>query len=130
MVGEELDYLFCNEEESQVWCGTQDLDAICSQMARLARTVCLTRGAKGCLVLENGQRTEVPAAAVQALDTNGAGDMFAGAFLYAVTHGHGHTQAAWLANQAAGRVVGQYGNRLNAQSMGEIKARFAQYTGA
>ena len=60
MVGNGLDFLFCNEEESQVWCGTQDLDAICRQMGQLARTVCLTRSAKGCLVLENGQRTEVP----------------------------------------------------------------------
>lgn len=130
MVGEGLDYLFCNEEESQVWCGTQDLDAICAQMARLARTVCLTRGAKGCLVLENGQRTEVPAASVKALDTNGAGDMFAGAFLYAVTHGHSYAQAAWLANQAAGRVVSQYGNRLSQAAMAEVKAAFEQHVAA
>lgn len=129
MVGDGLDYLFCNEEEAQVWCGTKDLDAICQQMGQMARTVCLTRGAKGCLVLENGQRTAVPAASVVAKDTNGAGDMFAGAFLYAVTHGHSHAQAAWLANQAAGRVVTQYGNRLNAENMAEIKTQFAQHIG-
>ena len=56
--------------------------------------------------------------------------MFAGAFLYAVTHGHSHTQAAWLANQAAGRVVSQYGNRLNQAAMAEIKTRFAQHLGS
>lgn len=128
MVGNGLDFLFCNEEESQVWCGTQDLDAICRQMGQLARTVCLTRSAKGCLVLENGQRTEVPSAPVKALDTNGAGDMFAGAFLYAVTHGHSHAQAAWLANHAAGRVVSQYGNRLSKQTVADIKASFEQHT--
>jgi sugar/nucleoside kinase (ribokinase family) len=126
MVGDGLDYLFCNEEEAQVWCGSQDADAICSQLSQIARVVCLTRSAKGCLVLEGTQRTEVPAANVKALDTNGAGDMFAGAFLYAVTHGHSHAEAAWLANQAAGRVVSQYGNRLNAGAMAEIKAQFAQ----
>jgi sugar/nucleoside kinase (ribokinase family) len=129
MVGDGLDFLFCNEEESQVWCGSQDLDEICRQMSQLARTVCLTRSAKGCVVLEGGQRTEVPAASVKALDTNGAGDMFAGAFLYAVTHGHSHAQAAWLANQSAGRVVSQYGNRLSNEAMAEVKARFAQHAG-
>jgi sugar/nucleoside kinase (ribokinase family) len=46
--------------------------------------------------------------------------------LYAVTHGHSHTQAAWLANQAAAQVVSQYGNRLSAEAMGGIKARFEQ----
>jgi sugar/nucleoside kinase (ribokinase family) len=56
--------------------------------------------------------------------------MFAGAFLYAVTHGHNHAQAAWLANQAAGRVVSQYGNRLNQAQMDDIKATFTQHVGA
>lgn len=129
MIGDGLDYLFCNEEEAQVWCGTKDLDAICQQLGALARTVCLTRGARGCLVLSGTQRTEVPAHRVTALDTNGAGDMFAGAFLYAVTHGHDHAQAAMLANQAAGQVVSQYGNRLSRATMAEVKARFTQHAG-
>jgi sugar/nucleoside kinase (ribokinase family) len=122
-----LDYLFCNEEEAQVWCGTQELASICQQLGAQARVVCLTRSAKGCVVLEGGQQTEVPAAKVKAIDTNGAGDMFAGAFMYAVTHGHGHAQAAWLANQCAGRVVSQYGNRLSQGAMDQLRADFVHY---
>lgn len=122
-----LDYLFCNEEEAQVWCGSKDLAEICQQVSQLAATVCLTRSAKGCIVLESGTQTEVPAAPVKAVDTNGAGDMFAGAFLYAVTQGHSHAQAAWLANQAAGTVVSQFGNRLDSSAMAAIKQRYATY---
>ena len=70
----------------------------------------------------------MPAAQVKAVDTNGAGDMFAGAFLYAVTKGHNHADAAWLANQSAGQVVSQYGNRLTLEAMQQIKARFEQHT--
>ena len=126
IIGQGLDYLFCNEEEAQVWCGSKDLPAICQQMSQLARIVCLTRGPLGCVVLEGSQQTTVPAVSVKALDTNGAGDMFAGAFMYAATHGHSHAQAAWLANQAAAQVVSQYGNRLSLEAMGAIKARFTQ----
>ncbi|OYU44222.1 MAG: adenosine kinase [Burkholderiales bacterium PBB4] len=122
-----LDYLFCNEEEATVWCGTKVLNAVCAQMGQLARVVCLTRGAKGCIVLQNGTQTVVPAAAVKAVDTNGAGDMFAGAFLFAVTHGHSLEKAAWLANQAAGQVVTQYGNRLSSAAMAEVSSRFQAY---
>jgi sugar/nucleoside kinase (ribokinase family) len=89
----------------------------------------LTRSAKGCIVLEGGTQTEVPAAKVTAVDTNGAGDMFAGAFLYAVTQGHSHAQAAWIANHAAGQVVSQFGNRLNNASMGSIRQQYLQYLG-
>ena len=128
MVGSDLDFLFCNEEEAQVWCGTQDLAQMCQQLGQQAHTVCLTRSAKGCLVMEGGKVTEVPAAKVRAVDTNGAGDMFAGAFLYAVTHGHSQPQAAWLANQAAGLVVAQYGNRLSQDQMNHLKAAFVRHT--
>ncbi len=127
MLGDGLDYLFCNEEEAQVWCGSKDLDAITAQLARLARVVCLTRSAKGCIVIEGGTQTAVPAASVQAIDTNGAGDMFAGAFLYAVTQGYSNAKAAWLANQAAGQVVSQYGNRLSLDAMVGIKKQFEQH---
>ena len=51
--------------------------------------------------------------------------MFAGAFLYAVTQGHSHAEAAALGNRAAAQVVAQYGNRLNAASIAEVKAEFA-----
>jgi sugar/nucleoside kinase (ribokinase family) len=120
-----LDYLFANEEEAQVWCGTNDMTQICQQLGQQARVVCITRSAKGSLILEGGQQTEVPAVQVKALDTNGAGDMFAGAFLYAVTHGHSHAQAAQLANLCAARVVSQYGNRLSQSVMDELKTSFA-----
>lgn len=130
MVGAELDFLFCNEEEAQVWCGTNDLTLICQQLGKQAHTVCLTRSANGCLVIEAGCITEVPAAKVKAVDTNGAGDMFAGAFLYAVTHGHSYVHAAWLANQAAGLVVSQYGNRLSQDAMDVLKADFVRYIAA
>jgi sugar/nucleoside kinase (ribokinase family) len=126
IIGQRLDYLFCNEEEAQAWCGTQDLQAIYAQIAQLAGTVCLTRGPLGCVVLEGGRQTSVPAVAVTPLDTNGAGDMFAGAFLYAVTHGHTYAEAALLANQAAGRIVVQHGSRLTQDKMNAVKAHFEQ----
>lgn len=125
MVGHgDLDYLFCNEEEAQVWCGSTDLPTITAAMAQLARVVCLTRSAKGCIVIEGGNQTAVPAADVKAIDTNGAGDMFAGAFLFAVTQGYSHAQAAHLANQAAGQVVSQYGNRLTPAQLQVIRQGF------
>jgi sugar/nucleoside kinase (ribokinase family) len=131
MVGQgddaDLDYLFCNEEEAQVWCDSADLDQVCARMRALAKVVCITRAAKGCLVLHGGQTLEVPASPIKAVDSNGAGDMFAGAFLYAVTQNHSLAQAAWLANQAAARVVAQHGNRLSASAITELKQAFADH---
>ena len=129
MLGDGLDYLFANEEEAQTWCGTKDLDAILAQLSPLAKTVCLTRGPQGCIVLQGQSRTDVPAAPTQAVDTNGAGDMFAGTFLYGITHGHTPAQSAALANRAAAAVVSQHGNRLTQAQMQAIYTDFCNAQG-
>ena len=59
-----------------------------------------------------------------AIDTNGAGDMFAGAFLYAITSGRDCAWAADLANDCAARVVAQFGPRLDEQQFDKIKTQF------
>lgn len=121
-----LDYLFCNEEEARAWTGLQDIAEVAAAIGPMASTVCITRGAQGCLVLENGSRIEVPAPRIDPVDSNGAGDMFAGAFLYAATHGHSHEQAALLGNRCAAAVVAQHGNRLKPEQMQALKTRFEQ----
>lgn len=120
MIGDGLDYLFANEEEAQSWCGTTALPDILAQLQKLARTVCLTLGPRGSLIVSGNEMINVPAVPTQAVDTNGAGDMFAGAFLYGVTHGMTHAQAASLANRAAAAVVSQHGNRLTAERLQTI----------
>jgi sugar/nucleoside kinase (ribokinase family) len=122
MIGNGLDYWFANEEEAQTWCGSTELDAIIGQLSALAKTVCLTRGPKGCIVVQGQQRIEVPALPTKAVDTNGAGDMFAGAFLFGITHGQSPAQSAALANRAAAAVVSQHGNRLTAAQLQQIHA--------
>jgi sugar/nucleoside kinase (ribokinase family) len=116
--------LFANEEEAQTWCGTTDLDTIIGQLSLLAKTVCLTRGPKGCIVIQGQSRTDVPAVPTKAIDTNGAGDMFAGTFLYGITHDRTPIEAAALANRTAAAVVSQHGNRLTATQMDRLHAEF------
>ncbi len=115
-----LDYLFCNEEEAKAWCGTQDWSVVLRTFESLAKIVCITRGPMGTTVLQQGQASDVPSTSVKAVDANGAGDMFAGAFLYAHTHGQSAEQAARLGNRCAAVVVAQYGNRLTRARMQQL----------
>jgi sugar/nucleoside kinase (ribokinase family) len=117
-----VDYLFCNEEEAQQWCGSTDIDVLCVQLSTVAQTVCLTRSAKGCLIIEGSSVVAVEGVPVKALDTNGAGDMFAGAFMYALTQGKTKVQAAQLANACASLVVSQYGNRVTTERLQAVAA--------
>ena len=57
---------------------------------------------------------------MKAVDSNGAGDMFAGAFLYGITHGHSFYESGNIASLAAAKVVSQFGPRLTAGKHKEI----------
>jgi sugar/nucleoside kinase (ribokinase family) len=112
MLGDGVDVLFANEDEIKAWFNTDDLGVALTAAPTLAPTVCVTVGPKGAVILDNGLRIDVAAPAVRAVDTNGAGDMFAGAFLYARSRDADAKRAAELATRAASAVVAQPGNRL------------------
>jgi sugar/nucleoside kinase (ribokinase family) len=123
MIGEGVDLLFCNEQEAKGFTGSDSLEAAVEELKQYARTFAITRGARGALLYDGSETIEVAAQPVEAIDTNGAGDMFAGAFLYAITHGHSFAAAGELASAASARLVTQYGPRLPAEQHLEIKKR-------
>ena len=49
-----------------------------------------------------------------------AGDMFAGAFLFGITHGHSYAEAGKLASLASSRVVTQFGPRLEPKQVQKV----------
>ncbi len=112
MIGERVNLLFCNRDEALEWTQCQDINQAAEALKSVAETFAVTLGKDGALVFDGQQLTQVPGHAVTAIDTNGAGDMFAGAFLYGITHGKSYAQAAALANRAAAAVVSQFGPRL------------------
>ncbi|TVS17505.1 MAG: adenosine kinase [Gammaproteobacteria bacterium] len=112
MIGEHVDHLFCNEEEALGWTGAADVDAAVEALSKQASSFCITLGARGALVFDGERRIMIPAEKVSAVDTNGAGDIFAGAFIYGLTHGLGYEGAGRLASRAAARLITRFGARL------------------
>ncbi|MBA6414098.1 adenosine kinase [Parahaliea sp. F7430] len=124
IIGSKIDLLFCNEDEATSWAQSESLDEAITALKAIARTFVVTRGAQGAITFD-GQKQEVIAAhATKALDTNGAGDMFAGAFLYALGRGESYARAGAFASLAASRVVSQYGPRLPAQDYPALREEF------
>lgn len=112
MIGERADLLFCNREEAFGWTGTNTLNAAIEGMKKSASTFAITLGAEGAVIYDGESTHRLAPTAVTAVDTNGAGDMFAGAFLYGITNGMDYLQAGKLASLASATVVTQFGPRL------------------
>ena len=106
-----VDLLFCNEEEALASTGIDDREAAGAALASQVGTAYVTCGADGALVYADGTH-QVPGVPVQAIDTNGAGDLFAGGVLYGLSYGYSPLDAARLGCYAAAQVVTRFGPRL------------------
>lgn len=121
MLGDGVDLLFCNRAEALGYTGTDSIEAALEALKPLCRGLVMTLGAEGALVWDGDQTHRIEPVPVTAVDTNGAGDMFAGAFLYAISHGHDFVAAGRLASAASARLVTEFGPRLPAAAHLEIR---------
>jgi hypothetical protein len=108
-----VDLLFCNLEEARSLTGLTDPVDCAYKIHSHASDVALTLGPDGSLLMHGGQAIPVEGVAVEAVDTTGAGDMYAAGVLYGITNGLTWHQAGHLASHAAARVVARMGARLN-----------------
>lgn len=122
IVGASVDLLFCNDEEAMIFTGTSSILEAREKLRQVAKRFVITLGANGALIFDGDTFIQIEPYKVQAIDTNGAGDMFAGAFLYGITHQHSYAEAGKLASLASSRVVTQWGPRLDPAQAKKILA--------
>jgi len=120
MIGEKVDLLFCNFEEASEFAESSNLEEVIDKIRKIATNFAITRGARGAIIFDGEQYHHVQAPKVVPVDTTGAGDLFAGTFLYGITHGKNFHQAGTLACLAASKLVTQYGARLNREQIKEL----------
>ncbi|MCP5142452.1 MAG: adenosine kinase [Chromatiales bacterium] len=114
MIGDSVDLLFANEDEAMGMAGADTLDDAIAYLKTRCREFAVTLGPKGALVWDGAKLIEIAPTPVKAIDTVGAGDMFAGAFLYGLTQGWDHARAGALASKASAYLVTSYGPRISA----------------
>jgi len=107
-----IDLLFCNEEEARALTGLEDPIDCAHAIHKHCRNVALTLGKNGSIIMHEGEAFPVEGVEVEAIDTTGAGDMYAAGVLYGITNGLSWQQAGHLGSHAAARVVSQLGARL------------------
>ena len=122
IVGASVDLLFCNEEEAMIYTGTDSVLEAREKLREVAKRFAITLGANGALIFDGDTYINIEPYTVKAIDTNGAGDMFSGAFMYGITHGHSYAEAGKLASLASSKVVSQFGPRLEPSQARKVLA--------
>jgi sugar/nucleoside kinase (ribokinase family) len=107
-----VDIVFANQHEALALYETSDMATALGCLAKDARLAIVTMSEKGSMVMEGGERIEVPAAPVDDIvDLTGAGDQYAAGFLYGLARGAPLARCAALGSLAAAEVIGHVGAR-------------------
>ena len=123
-----VDILFCNEVEAQAMTGESDSLSAFKKLQATVDTVFLTLGSKGSLVGKGGQEpVEVKTFPVKAVDTTGAGDLFAAGALYGVLNNHSLEESAVIGSYCAAQVVSHMGGRLPLSSHTDAEKILSEY---
>jgi sugar/nucleoside kinase (ribokinase family) len=123
LVRDYCDIVFANADEARHFTGWQDMDAAVKEIAKLCELAFVTSGKEGAFVCENKgdvvhREVGFP---VKAVDSNGAGDAFAGGALYALSQGMGPAQAARWGNYMGSQIVQIHGARLQNSYVDHVK---------
>ncbi len=105
--------LFCNATEAMAVTGATDAAQAFNKLRTMVPNAVVTDGPNGAFVRYAGAECHIPAFPCTPADLTGAGDMFAGAFLYGLTHDVAPERAAKAANFLAMKVITQIGARLH-----------------
>lgn len=112
VVGQGVDLLFCNEEEAMLYTEKDNLLEAREELKKIADRFVITLGKNGAMIFDGDTFVDIEPYQVDAIDTNGAGDMYAGAFMFGITNGHTYAEAGKIASLASSKVVSQFGPRL------------------
>ena len=115
-----IDMVFCNNDEAVAFSNQQNINEAEEFYKSKSYMTIITKGSEGSVVIENGVKHLAEAEKIIPVDTNGAGDMFAGSFMHAYLEGNDITECAKFSNYASSKVVETFGPRLDSNGYAEV----------
>lgn len=106
-----IDIIIANEDEAFAYAGVKE-EAALEVLAGKAKVAIVKIGKRGALIAKDGKVTRVQAGAAKAIDTTGAGDLWASGFLYGYLNGWDMERAGNLGSIVSNEVVQVMGAQI------------------
>ena len=110
----DIDYVFCNEDELNSLFELNNIDESIENFLNLfpnfKQLIC-TLGSRGVMIIEEGRSYHFDATEANVVDKTGAGDFFAGGYLYGLQKNLSLVDSAEIANRSAAHVISEIGVR-------------------
>jgi sugar/nucleoside kinase (ribokinase family) len=118
-----VDVLFINQQTVKVLGAGRSAEEVARDLLSSGpRMVCVTLGEAGSLVVSEGGAVRAEAFAVPVVDTTGAGDCYAAAFVHGFLQGWPLDRVATFASAAGAIIVTHWGGHTGAPTYGEVIA--------
>jgi sugar/nucleoside kinase (ribokinase family) len=111
-IADQSDLIFCNQAELLSFTKKNNFDEALKIFDKRFPNFAVTKGSEGSVIKWDKLIHEIPPYPSHAKDSTGAGDIYAGGFLYGIIKTGSPTKAGHLGSIAAGKVVSQLGARL------------------
>jgi sugar/nucleoside kinase (ribokinase family) len=124
IVANYVDILFANEEEARAFSGL-DAEGALEQIAGMCEYAIVKIGKQGSLLKHNGQILRVGIIGIDALDTTGAGDLYAAGFLYGLVHDMSLKECGTMGALLSGKVIENLGAKISDEGWHFIRKQLA-----
>ncbi len=121
LVHDYVDIVFANEDESLAYTGLNPEDSV-SKIAEECEIAIVKVGKKGSYIQRGTDCVHIDAITSNCVDSTGAGDLYAGGFLYGLSNDFDIERCGRVGTLAAGRVVEIVGTKLSEDKWNEIRA--------
>ena len=117
-----IEILIANEDEAAEFAGSKEESVILEKMSKVCDLSVYKLGAEGVVLQKGSEVLKVGTTAVKALDTTGAGDLWASGFLFGYVKGASLESSAKLGNQVAGEVVQIMGAKISSETWQKLNS--------
>jgi sugar/nucleoside kinase (ribokinase family) len=125
-----VDILFCNDVEAKSMAGTDDIQEAFEVLKKMVNTVFVTRGRDGSWASSPiEEKVTVGVFPTNAIDTTGAGDLFAAGALYGIAKNYNLKESAIIGSYCASEVVSHMGGRMPIESGDDANNIIKKYQG-
>ena len=128
LIRQYVDIVFANEDESFAYTHLNPEESA-SKIAEQCDIAVVKVGKRGSYVQQGSQCYHIGAITTSCTDSTGAGDLYAGGFLHALSNGFDLRKCGEIGTIAAGRVVEIIGTKLSEDTWEEIRRICALYRG-
>ncbi|HLP62291.1 MAG TPA: PfkB family carbohydrate kinase, partial [Candidatus Deferrimicrobium sp.] len=120
IVDQYVDIVFANEEEAKSFTGKNDPQEALVDIAEKCRIAVVKIGKEGSLIKAGCRQYNIPPITAAAVDTTGAGDLYAAGFFYGLTCGHSLDICGKIGSITSGKIVEVVGAKMDDRKWQEV----------